>query len=60
MTHGKSLIGSCLRKSSYRTEAKANTYKAKAEAARPDTKLRVYYCGLCQGYHLTKAPLPCK
>lgn len=58
MTHGKSLISSCLLKNSYRSEAKALKYKTKAEAARPGTKLRVYYCGLCQGYHLTKVQLP--
>lgn len=40
---------SCIGKSKYNTEA-----FAKKIAARRGVELRVYYCGCCQHFHLTK------
>ncbi len=48
---------SCLKKSRYNTEAKATRYMAKAQADRPEPKLRTYYCKWCAGFHITSKPL---
>ena len=47
------LIGSCARKRRYSTEAVARSVAAQATQARGDP-LRVYWCALCGGYHLSK------
>lgn len=51
------LRASCLKKSRYSTQAKANRYMAKAQAERPEPKLRTYYCKWCAGFHITSKPL---
>jgi hypothetical protein len=47
-----SLIGSCVRKSRYRTQQVALVVAARCTADR-GTPLHVYSCGLCGGWHLT-------
>ena len=51
-------IRMCASKRCYRTEDRARRAKAKCEKARPETKLRVYRCLYCTGYHLTKQSAP--
>jgi hypothetical protein len=47
-----SLIGSCVRKSRYRSQQVALEVAARCTAER-GTPLHVYSCGLCGGWHLT-------
>lgn len=49
----------CFGKKRYRTIAFVEKVIAKAEAAR-GVKLRYYYCGMCDRYHLTKKPAETK
>lgn len=51
------LRASCLKKSRYNTQAKADKYMAKAQAERPEPKLRTYCCKWCAGFHITSKPL---
>jgi len=55
----RTLIGSCARKNRYPTEEVARRIAARCEVQRGEV-LRVYWCGLCLGYHLTReaAALP--
>lgn len=45
----------CLKKSRYPTEDCARSLAKRAKRAR-GVNLRVYYCMLCQGFHLTSKP----
>jgi len=47
----------CFQKSRYPTKDVARGYANKAESARGD-KLRIYFCPICSGYHLTKQVAP--
>lgn len=47
------LVGSCLRKQRYKTETRARDVALRCKAAR-NVDLRVYWCGSCGGYHLTR------
>jgi hypothetical protein len=55
----KSLVDSaseCFRKNRYPTEESADKIAKLAEKER-GAKLRVYYCKICLGFHLTSKPL---
>jgi len=53
MSAGPSLLKSCKSKRRYRTFEFAEKVREKCEAERGD-KLRVYWCSLCLGYHITR------
>lgn len=46
---------SCWGKRRYTTELFALQVERSCEEKRPGTSLRVYFCGVCAGYHLTRA-----
>lgn len=45
---------SCTRKMRYKDEHEAFRVKKHLESLNPNTKLAVYYCELCKGFHLCK------
>lgn len=47
---------SCASKHSYRSQSEARKYANRLEQAR-GKKLRVYFCEICQRWHLTSKPL---
>ena len=51
-------IRMCASKRFYRTEGRALRAKKKCERSRPGTKLRIYACPFCLGWHLTKQSAP--
>ena len=52
----KTLVNSCLKKKRYNSEKAALDAINKVHKKR-NTELRVYFCKLCLGYHLTHLPL---
>lgn len=54
------LGSSCLKKRRYQTEQKAQEIINKIHNEGRKTKLRVYFCKFCLGYHLTSKELNCK
>lgn len=54
-TSGSSGIASCWRKKRYNSEAFALKIVRKVLKNR-GAKVRSYFCGICQGYHLTSKP----
>ncbi|MCM1260559.1 MAG: hypothetical protein NC222_06350 [Staphylococcus sp.] len=55
----RSWANSCLRKKRYKSMQQAEDIINKISKRR-STKLRVYLCPKCLGYHLTKVPLKTK
>lgn len=55
----KSKWRQCGSKNRYRHEHDAQLYRKKFEKARGD-KLRIYYCYVCNGYHLTSTAVAYK
>jgi len=54
---GRRVWKSCERKTRYRTEGEAIRFANAAMKNRPHTTLRVYDCGICNGWHMTSKPL---
>lgn len=54
-TSGSSGIASCWRKKRYNSEAFALKIVQQVLKKR-GAKVRSYFCGICQGYHLTSKP----
>ena len=48
------IISQCVKKKKYRSQKLAQQVADKA-SKRAGKPLRVYYCGICQNYHLTGA-----
>lgn len=44
---------SCAKKDRYANQGEATWYANRAMANRPGTKLRVYWCAYCNGWHIT-------
>lgn len=53
----KRLMRSCFGKKKYRTLGYAEN-RAGLIGKEHGIKLRVYWCGICNGFHLTKRPTP--
>ena len=45
---------SCTKKKRYRNYDEAHKMAKQCELERPETKLRVYFCSICGGFHITK------
>jgi hypothetical protein len=54
---GRTAWRSCEKKARYRTEGEAQHFANRAMQHRPQTTLRVYDCGICNGWHMTSKPL---
>ncbi len=47
---------SCGKKKRYASQHEARQIANNCEHARPGTKLRVYFCSVCEGWHITSKP----
>ena len=48
---------SCGKKKRYASQHEARQIANNCERARPGTKLRVYFCPMCEGWHITSKPM---
>ena len=48
---------SCGKKTRYASQHEARQIANNCERARPGTKLRVYFCSVCEGWHMTSKPM---
>lgn len=46
----------CGKKTRYASQHEARQIANNCECARPGTKLRVYWCPVCEGWHMTSRP----
>lgn len=46
----------CGKKTRYHSQHEARQIANNCERARPGTKLRVYWCPICEGWHMTSQP----
>ncbi len=46
----------CGKKTRYASQHEARQIANNCERARPETKLRVYFCPVCEGWHITSKP----
>ena len=46
----------CGKKTRYASQHEARQIANNCERARPGTKLRVYWCSVCEGWHMTSKP----
>jgi hypothetical protein len=47
----------CGKKARYSSQHEARQIANNCERARPGTKLRVYFCSVCEGWHITSKPM---